>query len=103
MANRSDRRKWDQYVADAKETRSEVEIGDEVLTVYIPSAKQMETFNESGGVWDQISSLMGEENAAKIRKVAEDAPVTALNNLIADVLADLGLDGESGEGVAASS
>lgn len=103
MANRSERRSWDKYVAEAKKVRSEILIGDKVLTVYIPSAKQMEKFTETGDVWEQIAALMGDDNAAKIREVAEDAPVTALNALIEDVLGDLGLDGDQGEGAAASS
>lgn len=95
--NRSERRSWDKYVSEAKETRSEIEIGDEVLTVYIPSADAMTKFTETSDLWEQISLLMGDENAVKVRAVAADAPVTALNALIADVLTDLGLDGDQGE------
>lgn len=97
MANRSARRSWDSYVKEAKETRSEIEIGDEVITVYIPTADAMTRFTETSDLWEQIGFLMGDENAAKVREVAADAPVTALNALIADVLSDLGLDGDQGE------
>lgn len=62
----------------------------------------MQDFADTGDLWEQIGYLLGEDNAAVVREHAADAPVTALNALIADVLADLGLDGDPGESDAAA-
>jgi hypothetical protein len=93
--NRTERRSWDRYVAEAREVRSEVDLPNgEVLTIYIPSAEQAERLQKAGresGIWEQLDALLGTENVIKLRAVAEDAPITALNNLMEDVLTDLGL------------
>lgn len=93
--NRTERRSWDRYVAEAREVRAEIDLGnDKVLTVYIPTAEQAQRLQEASreaGIWEQLDALMGSENCAALREVAQDAPITALNDLMADVLTDLGL------------
>lgn len=109
--NRTERRSWDRYVAEAREVKSEIQIGeDEILTVYIPTAEQAEKLQKASreaGIWEQLDALLGVENTAKLRAVAEDAPITALNSLMTDVLCDLGLreatPGDLGNSPASSS
>jgi uncharacterized protein YqeY len=93
--NRSERRSWDRYVAEARETKSEIDLGESgVITVYIPTADQANQFQQaiqSADIWQQLAALMGEENVVKFREVAADAPITALNKLMEDILVDLGI------------
>lgn len=98
--NRSERRSWDKYVRESKETYAEVDLGDEgVIKVYIPSSNDMEKLQSLSDTdqWGQIYALMGEENGEKLKRVAGDAPVTALRSLMTDVMADLGLSDYMGE------
>lgn len=97
MANRSERRSWDSYVREAKEVYSEIDLGDEVIRVYIPSSNAMDKIGATDDQWTQLAALLGEENCARLREVAGDAPVTALQKLVEDVFADLGLSDNSGE------
>lgn len=93
--NRTERRSWDRYVAEAREVFSEVDLGgDNVIRVYIPTAEQAERLQRASrdsGIWDQLDALMGTENVTKLREVAENAPITALSGLLNDILIDLGL------------
>ena len=93
--NRRERRNWDKYVSEAREVFSEVEIGDVLLTVYIPSADAIAALNESDDLWVQLEAVLGSENFAALHEVAAEAPVTALSNLLGDILKDLGLTGDS--------
>lgn len=97
--NRREKRSWDKYVSEARAVTSEIDLGDEVLTVYIPSSDQMEKLSDLKDTdqWGQIYALLGEENGAKLRAVAGDAPVTALRELMKDVSADLGMSDDLGE------
>lgn len=100
--NRTERRSWDRYVAEAREVHAEVELSEgEVLTIYIPTAEQAERLQsgmQRGDLWGQLDALLGTENCAKLREVAKDAPITALNSLMEDVLADLGMRDASDPG-----
>lgn len=96
--NRSERRSWDKYVSEARETFSEFDLPNgETITVYIPSADAVDSMDDSDPLWTQIEKVMGSENAEKLREVAGDQPVTALSALLADVMADLGISGNAGE------
>lgn len=96
--NRTEKRSWDKYVAEAKETFSTVKLPDGTeLVVYIPSADAIAGLSDDAPLWDQIAAIMGAENAGKLRAVADDAPVTALRGLLEDVMGDLGLSDNSGE------
>jgi hypothetical protein len=98
MANRSERRSWDKYVAEARETKSEWDFGDEKVTIYIPSADAFTHFTVTSDLWESIGHLIGEENAEVVKRHSAGAPVTALNSFVEDVLKDLGLDNnDSGE------
>lgn len=97
VKNRRERRNWDQYVSEAREVFSEIELpSGEVLTIYIPTADALENMTAAeGDLWGQLAAVLGEENCAKFREVAEDVPVTALSNILMDVLEDLGLNDDS--------
>lgn len=96
--NRSERRSWDKYVAEAKETFSEFDLPNgETIRVYIPSADAVETMDESDDLWTTIYKVFGEDNAAKLREVAGKEPVTALKSLLDDVMSDLGISDNAGE------
>jgi hypothetical protein len=103
--NRKERRHWDRYVADARETYSEVELGEgNVIQIRVPSTDQLNKLNEaerSGDIWQQIEVLFG-EHAAAFRAVAADVPVTALLALVQDVVADLGLSASPGNATSSS-
>lgn len=104
VPNRREKRYWNQYVADAKATFSEIVISDDLtLTVYIPTADAIVAMNDAeGDLWKQLTAVLGEENAAQLREVAQDAPVTALSALLMSVLEDLGLNsGAPGDSSAA--
>lgn len=96
MSNRSERRNWDKYVATAREVKSEIDLPDgETLIVYIPSAEQIEGIPDGDvGVWVEATSLLGEENAEKLRAVSAGVPVTAIRDLLRDVMIDLGMSGD---------
>jgi hypothetical protein len=93
--NRTERRSWDRYVAEAREVKSEIDLPDgTVLTVYIPTADQVNRLSKADAeadIWGQLEALLGSENLTALRAVAEDAPVTALTSLMEDVLGDLGM------------
>lgn len=96
--NRREKRSWDKYVSEARETFAEVELPNgETLTVYIPTADAIAGMSESADLWTQIDAIMGTENANKLREHAGDAPVTALRGLLSDVMDDLGLSDNPGE------
>lgn len=95
--NRRERRNWDQYVTEAREVFSEIELpSGEVLTIFIPTADAIENMTAAeGDLWGQLAAVLGDENCEKFRAVAQDVPVTALSNILMDVLEDLGLSGDS--------
>ncbi|WP_226351483.1 MULTISPECIES: hypothetical protein [unclassified Pseudonocardia] len=95
MSSRSERRSWDAYVRESREKYSEVDLGAEgVVRVYVPSSTAMERLStlDANDQWSQIDVLFGDENGAKLRRVAGDEPITALQALVTDVMRDLGLD-----------
>lgn len=105
--NRSERRSWNRYVAEAQSVTSEIDLGTEeapdILTVRIPTTEQMAKYTQAEDIWDQVEALLGEENADRVRAVAAGAPVTALMNLLEQVTSDLGLGGSGAKNSRTSS
>lgn len=108
--NRTERRSWDRYVAEARAVRSEIDLGDgDVLVVQVPSADRVNQLNDAmqdprlqADIWAQLEAVLGPEDAGRLRTVAADAPVTALTKLFQDILSDLGLS-DAGNSPASSS
>ena len=95
VGNRAERRHWDKYAAEARETFSEIDLGDggDPIRVYVPSTDALDELNtaiESRDIWAQLSVFLGEDTD-RFREVAGSAPATALMALLKDVMGDLGI------------
>jgi len=91
--NRAQRRSWDKYVSEARKVSATVDLGNEEIVVYVPSSAQMKQLGEASetDIWAQLRAILGTENAEKLEAVAGDAPITAIQALLSDILSDLGL------------
>lgn len=117
IGNRKERRHWNRYVAEARDVWSEIVLSEaveadhegpghdaEVIRIYIPTVEKLNALNQAeqtGDVWQQLEVLLGDDTD-RFRAVAADVPITALVNLINDIISDLGLTASPGNVPASS-
>lgn len=94
---------WDEYVKKAPKNTVTIPLPDGELVVGVPTAGQIKKLNEAqlnNDLDGALAALFGEEGSARVWDAAKDAPQQALQELISDTVAALGLSDDAGEGTA---
>lgn len=83
-------RRWDAYVNEAKQPPFELVVDDDkTITITAPTGGQIidaeKTYREGGGIADAITTVCGDA-ADDVLKVVRDAPASAMNQLLLDLM-----------------
>lgn len=97
---------WDSYVEKAPKNTVTIPLPDGDLVVSVPTAGQIKQLNiaqMNNDLDGALAALFGEEGAKRVWDAAKDAPQSALQELISDTVAALGLADDEGEDNASQS